>query len=81
LTSTLRLEPGLDLSHAASREATISGVFGGNIVEGVSLLASGALDVSGMLGSREVLPAALAGSPAPATLVQFEPAVLPITTR
>ncbi len=81
LTSTLRLEAGFDLSHTASREATISGVFGGNIVEGVSLLASGALDVTGMLGSREVLPTALAASPAPATLVQFEPAVVPIPTR
>ncbi|MFZ4573013.1 MAG: alcohol dehydrogenase catalytic domain-containing protein [Phycisphaerales bacterium] len=67
----------IDLALLASREGSAIGVAGGNIVEGVSLLAAGALDVSGMIGSREDCPKVLAASVTPATLVQFAQAALP----
>lgn len=79
-SSTRRASPQLDIGVLASLEATVTGVSGGTIVEGVSLLTSGAVDVRGMIGARVAAPVSLALPAAPATLVEFccAPAPAPV---
>ncbi len=77
LVNSPRLAAQLDIGVLASLEATVTGVSGGTIVEGVSLLTSGAVDVRGMIGARVAAPVSLALPAAPATLVEFVGAPAP----